>query len=50
MLIPVNVLLKYHLWLNSKQRHNFDEFAVFIIAVANLACGQSLLNGKVGGA
>lgn len=38
MLIAVNQLFEYHLWLNSKRRHTFDEFAVFISAV----CSQSL--------
>jgi hypothetical protein len=53
MLIAVNRPLKYHLWLNSKQRHTFDEFAVFVSAVGSLACGQSLgplINDKAGGA
>jgi hypothetical protein len=42
MLIAVNQLFEYHLWLNSKQRDIFDKFAVFIIAVGRFACSQSL--------
>jgi hypothetical protein len=49
MLIAVNQLFEYHLWLNSKQRHTFDELAVLISAVGSLACSQSL-GLKAGGA
>jgi len=42
MLIAVNQLFEYHLRLNSKQRHTFDEFAVFISAVGSFTCSQSL--------
>jgi hypothetical protein len=40
MLIVVNQLFEYHLWLNSTQRRAFDESAVFISAVRSLACSS----------
>jgi hypothetical protein len=54
MLIAVNQLFEYHLWLNIKQSHTSDESSVFISAmfisaVGSLACSQSL-GLKAGGA